>query len=196
MKSRTQNHHNGNGHGHAKGLSTAVQRGMTLVELLCGLAIMLALFSNALPFLNDLMMRQRLLSQAALLESDLALARSAAQSMGRTVRFATKQWDDGRSCYVIHSGSTGSCTCAANGEPRCESGGEVIRSVAVAHHQGMRLSGPNRSIAFDAKLGTVTPTATFRITDSEGRAVNQIINITGRVRTCTTNATWGGMRRC
>ena len=176
--------------------TTAAQRGLTLVELLCSLAITMALLGSALPMLNDLVMRQRLQAQAALLETDLVLARAAAMSTGRTVRLAAKQADDGSSCYVIHVGPIGSCTCSTDGQPRCEAGGEALRSVAVAQHQGLRLVGPSRSIAFDAKLGTVTPTATFRLSDAQGRTVNQVINITGRVRTCTPNPTWGGMRRC
>lgn len=170
--------------------------GCSLVESLCSLAIVLVLLSGVLPMLQDLMARQALLAQAAELETDLALARAQAQLQGQTIRFAVLQPDAGGSCYIIHSGPAGGCQCTGGGRTSCEAGAQVLRLVEPSRRTGIKLAAINRSLAFDAGMGTVTPTATLRLTDRDGRAVHQVINLMGRVRTCTPNPVWGGMRHC
>ena len=172
------------------------QSGCSLVEAMSGLVITLVLLGNALPMLSDLIARQRLLAQAAELETDLILARSLAMTSGSTVWFAAQRTESGANCYVIHTGPAGACTCDGNAQARCDAAGEPLRTFAPAQQSGIQISVPSRPLAFDAGLGTVTPTATLRLTDQAGRAVHQIINITGRVRSCTPNPAWGGLRRC
>ena len=41
------------------------------------------------------------------------------------------------------------------------------------------------SIAFDPLHGTSTPTGTLRLVDGRGRAVHHVVNVMGRVRSCT-----------
>ena len=79
---------------------------------------------------------------------------------------------------------------------RCATGAQALRVADTSRRSGISLAALPRPLTFDAGIGTVTPTATLRLTDTEGRAVHQIINLTGRVRTCTPNPTWGGLRRC
>lgn len=170
------------------------RRGFSLIEALCCLAIMLVLLGNALPSLRDLVGRQTLLAQAAVLETDLALARTQAHAQQESLRFAVHQSQDGGSCYIIHSGAIGACRCDGQGQPICDAGAQVVRVVAMSRQ--VTLASLSRPLTFDAMLGTVSPTATLRLADLEGRAVHQVVNLTGRVRTCTPGAAWGGMRRC
>jgi type IV fimbrial biogenesis protein FimT len=42
-----------------------------------------------------------------------------------------------------------------------------------------------RSILFDGAKGTTTPTGTLRLIGRDGAAIHQIVNIMGRVRSCS-----------
>ena len=172
------------------------QQGCTLIESLCGLVIMLVLLGGSWPTLKDLVARQRLLAQAAELETDLVLARTQAQVQRENLRFSVHQPPGGGSCYVIYSGPIGACRCAGNGQASCDAGAQVLRLAEPSLRAGISLAALTRPLTFDAMMGTVTPTATLRLTDRDGRSVHQVINLTGRVRTCTPDQPWGGMRRC
>lgn len=174
----------------------APQRGCSLIEALCCLAIMLVLLSGAWPMMRDLLARQTLLAQAAALETDLVLARTQAQVQKESLRFAALQPADGGSCYIVYSGAVGACRCDGRGQASCDAGAQVVRVVAMPKASGIMLAPLSRPLSFDAMMGTVSPTATLRLVDRDGRTVHQVINLTGRVRTCTPDPAWGGMRRC
>lgn len=172
------------------------QRGCTLIESLCGLVIMLVLLGGAWPMLRDLVARQALLAQAAELETDLVLARTQAQVQKESLRFSVHQPEGGGSCYIIYSGPSGACQCEGAGRVTCDAGAQVLRLSEPSRRSGVTLAALARPLTFDAMMGTVTPTATLRLSDRDGRSVHQVINLTGRVRTCTPDPAWGGMRRC
>ncbi len=170
--------------------------GFTLVEMLCTLAITAVLVSGVLPMFNDLHARQVLMAQAALLETDLHLARAHAMLNSQTVRLAVQAVPGGTSCYLLHTGAADACRCEGGGRTRCDGDASVLRLAEQAGPTGITLAPLARSLAFDAGKGTVTPTATLRLIDREGRAVHQVINIMGRVRTCTPSAGFVGLRPC
>ena len=172
------------------------QQGCTLIESLCGLAIMLVLLGSAWPSLKDLVARQTLLAQAAELETDLVLARTQSQVQQENLRLSVHQPVGGGSCYIIYSGPMGACQCEGNGRSTCAAGAQVLRLAEPSRRAGITLASLARPLTFDAMMGTVTPTATLRLTDRDGRSVHQVINLTGRVRSCTPDLAWGGMRRC
>lgn len=174
----------------------ARRRGSTLIEALCSLAITGVLLGQAWPMLKDLLARQTLLAQAAELETDLVLARAQAQIQLESIRFSVHASADGGSCYIVYRGDVGACDCRGAGESRCAGGAQALRVADTSRRSGISLAALPRPLTFDAGIGTVTPTATLRLTDTDGRAVHQVINLTGRVRTCTPNPTWGGLRRC
>ena len=172
------------------------QRGLSLVELLCSLAIMALLVGGALPMFNELRWSQALQSAASLLETDLHHARSLAVISGRPVRLSTQSPTAGASCYIVHTGAAHACRCDGHGQAQCEAGAEMLRLVEQPVTAGIRLAPTERSIVFDGGKGTVTPTATLRLTDPDGRTIHQVVNIMGRVRTCAAAGTLGGLRPC
>ena len=174
--------------------SRARARGLGLVETMCTLCIASLLMGGALPMLEDMVASQRLLAQANLLMTDLHLARSEAQTNNQNVRLSVNVATSGSTCYVIHTGGLNACNCNGAGKTQCDVGATVLR--VVEQTNGIRLDTLSRPLTFDASNGTVTPTATLRMTDREGRAVNQVINLMGRVRTCSPNARIAGVRRC
>lgn len=172
-----------------------IARGLTLIEMLCCLCITGMVLAGALPAARDLRLSQALQGVASELETDVQYARSLARTNDRTVRLALQVTDDGGACYVIHSGPSGACTCDTAGVARCSDGAEALRVQPLPASAGIRVSTSSRSIVFDAGKGTVTPTATFVVADRDGRAVHQVVNVLGRVRSCSPSGL-NGYRRC
>lgn len=171
-------------------------RGLSMVEVLCALAIAALLLGGSLPMLNDLRQGQRLQATAALLETDIHVARSIAISTGQPVRLVTQALDSGGSCYLLHSGPDGACDCGPQGEARCEAGTEPLRHEVLPAAGGVALAALPRPLIFDGRKATVTPTATLRLTARDGRAIHQVVNIMGRVRSCSPGGTVPGLRPC
>lgn len=171
-------------------------RGLSLVELLCALAILLVLLGGALPMVSDLRLGQRLQAMAALLETDIHLARSTAIRSGQPVRLVVQALPSGGSCYMLHDGAGDACTCSDDGQARCEAGVQLLRSEGQPASAGVVLAALARPVVFDGRKGTVTPTATLRLAARDGRTIHQVVNIMGRVRSCTPGAGVGGLRPC
>ena len=173
-----------------------VQRGLSLIELLCSLAIMALLVGGALPMFNELRWSQGLQSAASLLETDIHHARSLAVISGRPVRLSVQATPAGGSCYIVHTGAAHACRCDGRGQAQCVAGAEMLRLAEQAVSSGNRLAPVERSNLVDGGKGTVTPTATLKLTDPDGRTIHQVVNIMGRVRTCAAVGTLGGLRPC
>lgn len=172
------------------------RHGLSAVELLVTLAIAALLLGGALPMLNDLRSSQRLQAAASLLETDVQFARSSAIRTGQVVRLVVVAPSTGGSCYMLHDGSADACTCSPAGQTRCEPGVQLLRSEAQPAGSGVVLAALNRPLVFDGRKGTVTPTATLRLSAPSGRAIHQVVNIMGRVRSCAASGSIGGLRAC
>jgi type IV fimbrial biogenesis protein FimT len=170
--------------------------GLSMVEMLCSLAITLVILGGALPMCRELRASQALQATAALLETDLQYARSLAVTGRRSIRLSVQALDSGGSCYLVHTGAAQACRCAGHGRAQCEPGAELLRLVEQDLPAGITLAPVQRSILFDGDKGTVTPTATLKVTDRDGRAIHQVINIMGRVRSCVPAGSLGGLRPC
>ena len=153
--------------------------GLSAVELMISLAISTVLLGSAVPMLQDLRTGQALRATAALLETDIQFARSQAMASGQPLRLSLQSINGVESCYVIHTGAANACRCDGAGQAHC-----------------ITLAPVQRSLLFDPGKGTVTPTATLRVEDREGRAIHQIVNIMGRVRSCTPSAGLNGLKPC
>lgn len=168
-----------------------LQHGLGMVELLCSVAISGVVLGQALPAMQSLHQRQLLSAQAAALETDVQFARSQALTGNRPVRLTVQATADGGSCYMVHTGTAAQCSCDASGRARCDEGARLFQASSQAVASGVSLGRTGRSVTFDAGKGTVTPTATFVLSNRDGMVVHQVVNIVGRTRTCTPNGTPG-----
>ena len=171
-------------------------RGLGLVEVLCVLGVMVLLLGATLPMVQELRQGQRLQAVASLLETDIHLARSIATSTGRPVRLVVQAWPTGGSCYLLLNGAGGSCTCTDQGEARCDGDLQPLRVEGQPAAQGVALAALSRPLVFDGRKATVTPTATLKVSARDGRSIHQVVNIMGRVRSCTPGGSVGGLRAC
>ena len=71
----------------------------------------------------------------------------------------------------------------------------VWRQVTFPANGPVQLTSRSVSIAFDPERGTVTPTTTFKLKATAGKTVHQIVNIMGRVRSCSPDNA-PGVRAC
>ncbi len=171
------------------------QSGVSLVESLIVLSIAAVLAGTTVPGFMGALERRQLEGSAAQLETDLQLARSAAVAANRSVRISFGQ-DATGSCYVVHSGGAGACSCSANAAPVCASGATALRSVGFPATGAVQLQANVAAMLFDADKGTVSPTGTLRLRAGGGQALNVVVNIMGRVRQCTPDVPMIGQRAC
>ena len=171
-------------------------RGTGAVELLCCAAITATLAGAALPTLVDLAQRQRLRAAAAELQADLNLARSTALLRSKPVRLSWQSIPAVGSCYIVHTGDAEQCSCASDLTSRCDPQVQVVRTGMLPAAQSIGLSAATRSVLFDGRKSTVTPTATFKLSDSRGHTMHLVVNIVGRVRNCSPGGALAGVKPC
>jgi len=171
------------------------RRGVTLIEMAVVVAVTAIVASLAVPGLRELVDSRRLLGAATRLAVDVQFARAEAVARNRTVRLSL-QTLPGATCYVIHTGSAAQCRCAGDGPAMCTGDAREIRTVVLTTADRVSVEANVASIAFDPQHGTSTPSGTLRAVDPGGRAVHHVVNVMGRVRSCSPAAAVVGYRAC
>jgi type IV fimbrial biogenesis protein FimT len=169
------------------------QRGITMVESMIVIAMSVIPLGAALPGMQKAADRHRVEGATAQLETELQYARSLAVALNKDVRLTFKAARS-LTCYVIHTGAANACTCAGS-TTTCASGAEALRTVRFDAQSRLRTTSNSPSFLFDATQGTVTPTATMEVRNSQGDALHLVVNIMGRVRSCSTTG-MPGYKRC
>jgi type IV fimbrial biogenesis protein FimT len=171
------------------------QRGVTLIEACTVVAIVAVLASAAAPNLQGLIDSRRLDGAATQLATDIQYARTEAVARNQPVRLSLLANVQG-SCYVIHTGAADQCRCDAPGPAACSGDARQIKTVVFATSDRVGLQSNVESVLFDPLHGTSTPTGTLRLTGRQGRAIHHVINVMGRVRSCSPQGTTPGYRAC
>lgn len=162
----------------------AQPRGVTLVEASIVMAIVAITMATAAPSFNAFIEKQRLDGAAAQLASDLQLARAEAVLRNTPLRLTVHHAAWGH-CYVIHTGAAQDCHCETSGPALCTDEADAMKTVQWASEQGISLQSAVRSLLFDPLHGTSTPAGTLKVVAASGRAVHHVVNVMGRVRTCS-----------
>ncbi len=179
----------------ARSMPSRKSRGVTAVEALLTLSTAAITLGAGLPSLGEARAKRQMEGTAAQVAADIGHARSLAVSASEPVRF-TVQHDTNGSCYVVHTGSAGSCTCSSQGTATCTAGAQLYRVAGLDGHQSVRLGGNARSMLFDPDRGTVSPTGTIRLSTADGKALDLVVNIMGRVRSCASGQPIAGYPSC
>ncbi|MBL8342444.1 MAG: GspH/FimT family pseudopilin [Rubrivivax sp.] len=169
------------------------RRGVTLVESLICMTMAAVTLGAVLPGFGGALERRRVEGAAAQLETDLQLTRSLAVAQNRTLRFEIAANEHG-SCYIVHDGSAGDCDCAPHGAT-CTAGVQAHRIAHYPADAGVAVAANVRSMVFEPLRGTVTPTGTLRVTGGSF-AVHQVVNLMGRVRSCSPGGSMPGVPAC
>jgi type IV fimbrial biogenesis protein FimT len=168
--------------------------GFSLLEAAVVVAIVAIVGASAPPSLGALIDARRLDSAATRLAADLQLARSEAIARNRALRLSVASGADA-TCWVVHSGGATDCSCSATGVA-CANGALAIQGVVLPSAERVAVAGNVASIVFDPLHGTSTPTATLSLSDVRGRSVHHIVNVLGRVRSCSPAGTVAGYPVC
>lgn len=168
----------------ARGGKRGVQRGVTMIEGCCVLAIAGIVASTAVPSFKAFGDKARFEGIVSELTGDLRLARSEAVARGQGVRvsfFSTGP----EACYVVHTGPREDCGCGAGGTPHCTGAAQAIKAVVLDPSHSVQVAANVASMRFDPNNGTVQPAGTICATGADGRARHLVVNIMGRARACT-----------
>lgn len=162
------------------------QQGVTLIEASVVVAISAITIGTAAPSYRQFIERQRLHGVAAQLATDLQFTRaeSVMRNSGLRLSVYSQGWG---SCYVIHSGAASQCTCNESGTATCIGGAKQLKTVQLPNADQLALESNVNSILFDPMHGTSTPAGTFKVIASSRRAVHHVVNLMGRVRSCSPN---------
>jgi type IV fimbrial biogenesis protein FimT len=167
-----------------------------LVEMASVLTIVSLTAAMAMPSLSQMRERALVRSLAAQVETDLHHARSSAVAMNRVVRLSFSN-EAAAGCYVVHTGGAADdCRCGADGQPICRGPATVLRVQQGDRAGGARISANVRAMSFEPVRGIVTPTATIAAQSASGLQVNVIVNLFGRVRSCSPGMSVEGQPRC
>jgi type IV fimbrial biogenesis protein FimT len=172
------------------------QRGLTLVEACATLAIASILVGTAVPSFIDSDKKRVLDDSAGELSTDLHFARSEAVARQQGVRVVTFHAVASGSCMVIHTGSTADCSCDAGGAAQCTNGAALVKCTFFPASRGVAVAANVASMRFDQTNGTVTPAGTVRVSASNRAQINHVVNIMGRVRTCSPGGSAKGYKAC
>ena len=161
------------------------QRGLTLIESAVTVAVAAILLCAAAPDLAGLLERQRLAGLATQLASDVQWLRSEAAARNETLRLSFYENTSG-SCYVMHTGARNQCRCEAESDtPLCEADAVAFKTVALSSSSRLRVQANVSSMVFDPLHATATPAGTLKVSATSGRAISHVVNVLGRVRTCS-----------
>ena len=170
------------------------QHGVTLIESAIALAVVAVAATTAAPGLQDLVVRKRLEGVAAQLATELQAVRSEAVARNAALRVSFHA-DPGGSCVVVHTGAKALCTCSAAAPANCTGDELLLRATYLPVEQKVGVGASAGSILFDPLHGTSTPAATARVTAAPG-AIHHVVNVMGRVRTCSPEGRIAGYRVC
>jgi len=173
-----------------------LQRGLTLIEVCVAAAVAAVLAGSAAPAFEAMNKRKAVDRLSAEIVSGIHFARSEAVARHVGVRLSFVPSTDGGTCVVVHTGSAHDCTCSATGTVQCVASAVPIKSTFVAAGSAVSVSANVGSMRFDQNNGTVSPAGTIRVTTSDGRAINHVVNIMARVRTCASGGSIPGVNPC
>ena len=159
-------------------------RGFSLIEATVVVAVAAVVATTAVPGLVDFIDGRRLDSAATALATDLQFVRTEAVARNQSVRISFHEAPGG-TCWVVHTGAAAQCRCVDAPPAVCEGGAREIKTVVLGASDRVAVQANVASIAFDPMHGTSTPTGTVRLIDRRGRAVHHVVNVMGRVRSCT-----------
>ena len=159
-------------------------RGFSLIEAMVVVAVAAVVAATAVPSLVEFIDGRRLDATATALAADLQFVRTEAVARNQTVRISFHEAPAG-TCWVVHTGLAGQCRCGDTPPAVCWGGAVEIRTVVLDAADRVSVRANVASIGFDPMHGTSTPTGTLRLVDATGRAVHHIVNVMGRVRSCT-----------
>jgi type IV fimbrial biogenesis protein FimT len=173
-------------------------RGLSLIELCVVLALTALVMGLAVPGFTGLFERQRLRSSAALLAAELHWVRNEAQARSTALRLSLYSGASG-SCTLVHTGNRSDCRCSPDTPSHpatCDAPATALQSRLWPSAERITVEANVSSMLFDPVQGTTTPSGSLRVSDSQGKTITHVVNVMGRVRSCSPGAEVPGLKAC
>lgn len=170
-------------------------RGVSLVEACTVLAVIAVLAASAAPSFKQARTRKAVEGAAAELAAQLHLARNEAQALATPVRLSLYATPSG-TCALVHTGPATACSCGVGTAATCSGEAQALHAMTLNANTGVRLQANVSSMLFDPLHGTTSPAGTWRAVSSAAGSINHVVNILGRVRTCSPEPALAGYRAC
>jgi len=171
----------------------ARQSGLSLIETCIAASIACTLLGTAIPSFKGTLERRQLEGVASELATDIAYVRSEAVARNQQVRLSFYVQPEG-SCYVVHTGSAANCSCAPSGAAQCVGGAVALKSV-LRPAGSVAVRANVASMLFDPVRGTASPAGTVRVSGGS-KSIQHVVNIMGRVRSCSPDGAVAGYKAC
>ena len=160
---------------------TALQRGVTLLEVIIVVTILGILAGLAVPSYQDMIERNRLKEVIDGFKSDMQFARTMAIKRSSNVVVSRSTGNLGAWCYGLNYANSCTCTTAGSCGIKTVTGNQFSTTINMATD--------DTNSTFDFRRGTVGATNT---TFSTNRYTARLVfSNTGRVRICTPSGTTG-----
>jgi type IV fimbrial biogenesis protein FimT len=173
----------------------ARSRGLTLIESMIVVVLIALGCTLALPSLAGLFDRQRLRGVASEIAGDLQWTRSQALARGEALRFSIHSNSAG-SCTIVHTGQRDHCSCSDDGRASCTGDAQLFKTSRWPIGESVSVQANVGSMLFDPLLGTASPAGSVRIVDARGHGITHVVNIIGRVRSCSPSGAVSGLAAC
>ena len=170
------------------------RNGFSLIEAMVVVAVTAVVATAAVPSLVAFIDGRRLDAAATALAADIQFVRTEAVARNQPIRLSFHA-EAASTCWVVHTGPAAQCSCGDAAPAVCTGGAVEIKTVVLGAADRVGVRANVASIAFDPLHGTSTPTGTLRLIDRSGRAVHHVVNVMGRVRSCTPTGV-PGWRAC
>lgn len=170
--------------------------GLTLIELMVGVAVMALLATLAAPSFEAYLQRRRVEGLSAQFLADWQWARSVAIVRNEPVRLSLfSASTDSGGCYVLHSGAAGACRCTG-AVPACNAGVTLLGAHSLPLGHPVRLRANITGLLIDPRQGTVSPAGSIELLAANGDGLRHVVNLLGRTRVCAAAGTWPGVPAC
>ena len=180
------------GRGIAHGIGDIARHGgFGLLESLAVLALAAVVAGLAAPNLQAQLHAWRLEAASGEVARMIRLARQQSATRRLPLRLDADLQSMPRGCLLLHTGAAGACVGCV-GAVSCTGDARLIAR-SSPWPAGVQLQASAASLLWHPASGTVSPTGTYRLRLASpgagwaGTEVQQVVNILGRVRSCSTD---------
>lgn len=181
--------------------------GLTLVELMVGVAILGVLLAFAAPSLTGLIDRRRVIASADEVASLFTYARSEANVLTETVNLhmepVPSSVGDFSCVRVSVTSNTDQCKCSLAADLVCKvGGGKLLREYLLPRSTGVKFEATGDWIfvpyVVSFQRGSFNPVSNVgvTVTGRTGAKLRVEYSNVGRVRICSPDGNFGGYARC